>query len=159
MEISGRKKLLFVCARNKIRSLTAEKMLTGSPQYAVRSRGVANDARVRLTAADLGWADIVFVMEKNHKNRITARFRKELADKEIVCLFIKDIYEPTEDSLVAELHHKLAPHLGLPSEKSVKIQEPPGTLAAIDKGLLSLATEPTISAEEMRRKLKVWTNR
>jgi predicted protein tyrosine phosphatase len=46
---SSRKKVLFVCARNKMRSFTAEKMFSGSMLYNVKSRGVAKDARIRLT--------------------------------------------------------------------------------------------------------------
>ena len=107
-------KVLFVCAQNKIRSLTAERMFAGSQKYQVRSRGVGNDARVKLTAGDLGWADLIFVMEKNHKNRIMKSFREEAAGKRIICLFIEDIYDPMEESLIAELRRKLAPHLLLP---------------------------------------------
>src|ERR1041384_2251687 len=87
-----RQKILFVCARNKIRSLTAEKMFAGSLLYDVKSRGVAKDARIKLTAEDLRWADLIFVMEKNHKNRIATDHREEIAGKKIVCLFIEDIY-------------------------------------------------------------------
>ncbi|HEX2855766.1 MAG TPA: protein tyrosine phosphatase [Opitutaceae bacterium] len=109
-----RKKVLFVCARNKIRSCTAEKMFAGSLLYDVKSRGVAKDARIKLSAADLRWADLIFVMEKNHKDRIAKEFREELAGKKIVVLFIEDIYEPMEESLVAILRQQLAPHLQLP---------------------------------------------
>jgi hypothetical protein len=35
--------------------------------------------------------------------------------------------------------------------------ETPEMLAAIDQGLHSLATEPTVSAEDMRRKIREWT--
>jgi predicted protein tyrosine phosphatase len=104
------RKLLFVCARNKIRSLTAEKLLAHSPFYSVRSRGVAREARIKLTREDIGWADAIFVMEKNHKNRITKEFREAISGKPIVCLFIEDIYEPMEDALVEELRNKLHPH-------------------------------------------------
>lgn len=38
-------------------------------------------------------------------------------------------------------------------------EETPEMLAAIDEGLHSLATEPTVSAEDMRRKVKEWTTR
>lgn len=108
------KKILFVCAQNKIRSLTAEKMFSGSTRYQVRSRGVANDARVKITEGDIGWADIIFVMEKNHKNRITKSFRQKVVGKRIICLFIEDIYEPMEDALIRELRRTLAPYLVLP---------------------------------------------
>ena len=108
---SRRTKILFVCARNRIRSFTAEKMFAGSPLYDVRSRGVAKDARIRLTGKDLGWADLIFVMEKEHKNRIARQFRSAIVGKRIVCLFIEDIYGPMEEDLIAVLRQKLAPHL------------------------------------------------
>lgn len=117
MEANHPTKVLFVCAQNKIRSFTAEKIFSGSQRYQVRSRGVANDARIKLTAGDIGWADLILVMEKNHKNRITKQFREEIGSKRIVCLFIEDIYEPMEEALIAELRRKLAPHLLLPAEK------------------------------------------
>ncbi len=128
--VTSRKKVLFVCAQNKIRSYTAERMLAGSMHYDVRSRGVANDARIKLTEADLGWADLIFVMEKNHKNRIAKEFRDAIAGKRIVCLFIEDIYDPMEESLVAELRRKLAPHLLLPgAEAPIQLPEPTSGLA------------------------------
>jgi len=109
-----RSKILFVCARNKIRSYTAERMFAGSHLYDVKSRGVAKEARIRLTESDLRWADLVFVMEKNHKNRITRDFRAATAGKEIIVLFIEDIYQPMEPDLVTELREKLAPYLSIP---------------------------------------------
>lgn len=108
------RKILFVCAQNKIRRVTAEKMFAGSQHYQVRSRGIAKDARVKLTEGDIGWADLIFVMEKNHKNRIAEKFREKIVGKSIVCLFIEDIYEPMEEDLIAELRRKLGPHLILP---------------------------------------------
>ena len=110
------KKILFVCAQNKIRSHTAEKMFSASQIYHVRSRGVAKDARIKLTEGDIGWADVIFVMEKNHKNIISKKFRECLHGKRIVCLFIEDIYEPMEDALIEELRRKLAPYLQLPKQ-------------------------------------------
>lgn len=116
-QITSRKKVLFVCAQNRMRSFTAEKMLSGSMLYDVKSRGVAKDARIRLTESDIGWADIIFVMEKNHKNRIAKDFRSAIVGKKIVCLFIEDIYDPMEPALIQELRQKLAPHLLLPEQK------------------------------------------
>lgn len=105
---------MFVCAQNKMRSYTAEKLFAGSMHYDVKSRGVAKDARIRITASDIGWADLIFVMEKNHKNRIAKEFRSAIAGKRIVCLFIDDIYEPMEPALIQELRRKLAPYLVVP---------------------------------------------
>jgi predicted protein tyrosine phosphatase len=106
-------KILFVCAQNKIRSLAAEKMFESSQRYHVRSRGVAKGSRAKLTEGDLGWADVIFVMEKNHKNIINKKFGGQSHGKRIICLFIKDIYDPMEDALTAELRRKLAPYLHL----------------------------------------------
>jgi predicted protein tyrosine phosphatase len=116
-QITSRKKVLFVCAQNRMRSFTAEKMFCGSMLYDVKSRGVAKDARIKLTEPDIRWADVIFVMEKNHKNRIAKDFRSAIVGKKIVCLFIEDIYDPMEPALIRELRQKLAPYLLLPEEK------------------------------------------
>lgn len=113
MRKGERRKLLFVCARNKIRSFTAEKLLASSSVYSVRSRGVAKDARIKITREDIGWADDIFVMEKNHKERILKDFQDDLSGKKIVCLFIEDIYEPMEEALIDELRGKLRAHMVL----------------------------------------------
>jgi protein-tyrosine phosphatase len=106
--------ILFVCARNRIRSVAAEKLFTDSNQYKVRSRGIASDARIPLTENDLNWADVVFVMEKNHRNRIVKKFREKTTGKRIICLYIEDIYEPMEESLFTELKFKLSSYLEIP---------------------------------------------
>lgn len=112
-DTSTREKILFVCARNKIRSLTAEKLFAGSQLYDVKSRGLSKESRVRLTAADLAWADRVFVMEKNHKNRIASDHRDAISGLEIVCLFIEDIYQPMQPELIEILQERLEPYLEL----------------------------------------------
>ncbi len=38
-------------------------------------------------------------------------------------------------------------------------QETPEMLAAIDEGLRSLETEPTLSAEDVRRNIRAWATR
>lgn len=106
--------ILFVCAQNRIRSYTAEKMFADSNRYQIRSRGVASDARIPLSENDLSWADIIFVMEKNHRNRMVKRFGEKARNKTIVCLYIEDIYDPMEESLIAELRFKLSPYLDVP---------------------------------------------
>jgi predicted protein tyrosine phosphatase len=57
-------KLLFICSRNRLRSLTAEKMFEGIPGYEVRSAGTQPGARIKVNEGHIGWADIIFVMEK-----------------------------------------------------------------------------------------------
>ncbi len=109
-----RKNILFVCEQNKNRSVTAERLFAASPRYDVRSRGIAVDASVPLTELDLNWADLVFVMEQNQRNRLAKKFRSALAGKKIVSLDIEDVYDVMADDLVAVLRRKLAPYLLLP---------------------------------------------
>ena len=108
-------KILFVCSRNKIRSYTAEKLCEAFGQYRVRSRGTENGARIKITEGDIGWADIIFTMEKRHSIRLRAKFKDAIAGKRLITLFIEDIYQPMEPALIVELRTKLGEHIDVPS--------------------------------------------
>src|SRR6266853_296717 len=114
MTISSTKKLLFVCSQNKLRSLTAEKLFEGSPHYQVRSAGTQPDARIVVTEGHLGWADIIFVMEKSHLNRLRRKFPEALQGKRTVTLRIPDEYECMQPELIDELYAKVSRYVGLP---------------------------------------------
>ena len=90
---SERTKILFVCSRNRRRSLTAETIFKGELAWDVRSAGTEESARIKVTAGHLGWADVIVVMEKRHKERLHQKYPEELAAKPCVCLFITDDYE------------------------------------------------------------------
>ena len=107
-------KLLFVCSRNKIRSLTAEKIFEGSTRYQVRSAGTQPGARIVVTEGHLGWADLIFCMEKSHLSQLRRKFPDALAGKNVVCLHIADDYTFLQPELLDELHVALAPHVTLP---------------------------------------------
>ena len=109
-------KLLFVCSMNRFRSLTAEKILEEIPGYHVRSVGTQPDARIVITAGHIGWADIIFVMEKSHLNRIHRKYRDVVQDKRIITLAIPDDFEFMQPELVHELRAKLSLHIDLPGE-------------------------------------------
>ena len=74
-------KLLFVCSRNRKRSLTAEKLMEGVPGYEARSVGTQPSARIVVTEGHIGWADIIFTMEKSHLAKLRARFSDALDGK------------------------------------------------------------------------------
>jgi predicted protein tyrosine phosphatase len=116
MAISTAKKLLFVCSQNKLRSLTAEKLFEGSPDYQVRSVGTQPDARIVVTEGHLGWADIIFCMEKSHVNRLQRKFREVLRGKQVICLCIPDDYEFMDEDLLDEFRAKLPAYVTLPEE-------------------------------------------
>jgi predicted protein tyrosine phosphatase len=98
---------------NRWRSLTAERLFDDHPHLEARSAGTEPGARVRVTAGHLGWADIIFVMEKRHAERLREKFADELAGKTIVCLRIPDKYQFQDPALVNVLRERLRPHLGL----------------------------------------------
>ena len=75
-------KTLFLCSSNKWRSLTAEKIFSGVNGYEVRSAGTENNTRIKVTGGHIGWADIIFVMEKKHLRRIQEKFGDILCKKE-----------------------------------------------------------------------------
>ena len=96
-------KLLFLCSRNKQRSLTAEKLFHGQNGHTVRSAGTETGARVKVTPGLLGWADIIYCMEKKHVRRIMDKYGDILHDKKIICLNIPDDYAFMADELIALL--------------------------------------------------------
>ena len=108
------RKLLFVCSRNRRRSLTAEKMLQGSPLYQVRSVGTQPEARIVVTEGHIGWADLIFVMEKSHLARLRQKFPEAMRDKEVVALHIPDEYFFNQTELLDELRAKLDTYLTWP---------------------------------------------
>jgi len=109
-------KLLFVCSRNRRRSLTAEKLFEGSPLYQVRSVGTQPDARIVVTEGHIGWADLIFCMEKSHVRLLQRKFPEATGKKKIVCLNIPDEFEFMDAALIDELRGSLAPCVDLPEE-------------------------------------------
>lgn len=104
-------KLLFICSRNRMRSLTAEKMFSGRPGFEVRSAGTQPDARIAVTEGHLRWADIIFAMEKSHLARLRLKFGAAMNGKRAIALQIPDDYEFMQEELIAELEAKVGAHL------------------------------------------------
>jgi len=104
--------LLFICSQNKWRSLTAERLFDNHPTYEASSAGTEPGARVRITAGHLGWAEVIFVMERRHADRLREKFAQELFGKKLVILRISDNYHLQDPALIALLQQKLGEHLG-----------------------------------------------
>ena len=104
-------KLLFVCSRNQWRSPTAEALFKDHPRYEARSAGTENGARVKITAGHVGWADLIFCMERKHADRLNEKFPEELAGKRLITLRIPDDYEFMDPELVKLLQDELAAYL------------------------------------------------
>lgn len=75
------KHVLFICSQNRLRSPTAEL---------------------------IEWADLIFVMEKAHRNKLSAKFKPSLLNKRVICLDIPDEYEFMDPVLVRLLQSKVS---------------------------------------------------
>lgn len=75
--------------------------------YQVRSAGTEDNARVKITEGHIGWAGIIFVMEKKHIRRIREKFRGSVTDKKIICLNIPDDYQYMDEDLIGLLESSI----------------------------------------------------
>jgi predicted protein tyrosine phosphatase len=98
---------LFICSQNKLRSPTAEHIFAKWPNVETDSAGLNNDAEVSLSPEQIAWADIIFVMEKAHRTKLSKQFRKHLNGKRVVCLDIPDEYDFMDEALVKLLEAKV----------------------------------------------------
>lgn len=103
--------VLFLCSRNRLRSPTAEAVFAGRPGIATASAGLSPDADDPLTPEMLEWAQIVFVMERRHRGRLSAAFGTYLRGKRVVCLDIPDDYDLMDPALVRLLEARVPRHL------------------------------------------------
>lgn len=101
-----RPNILFVCARNKRRSRTAEYIFKNNDRFNVRSAGLSPSSERKLSEKDLQWADMILVMEKNHRSKVREQYgHLDLPPIEI--LDIEDEYEFMDDALICLLQEKV----------------------------------------------------
>ncbi|HEV2502902.1 MAG TPA: low molecular weight protein tyrosine phosphatase family protein [Mesorhizobium sp.] len=106
------KKVLFVCSQNRLRSPTAEQIFSTRQDLEVSSAGTNNDAENPLTPELVSWADIIFVMEKSHRNKLMRKYRAHAKSARVICLDIPDDYEFMDPTLVRLLETRVSRHLG-----------------------------------------------
>lgn len=107
--------VLFVCSANRLRSPTAEQVFSTWPGIETDSAGISNDADVPLSTEQVEWADIIFVMEKTHRNKLNRKFRSSLNGKRVICLDIPDDYELMDPVLVRMLETRAGRFLSRPA--------------------------------------------
>ena len=108
------KRLLFICSANKLRSPTAEHVFSAWSNVETDSAGLNASADQQLSTEQVEWADIIFVMEKTHRNELTKKFRKYLKNKRVICLDIPDEYEFMDPILVRLLETRVSRFLSMP---------------------------------------------
>ena len=99
--------LLFLCSRNKLRSPTAEAVLSTWEDIECDSAGLLPDADLVLSSEQIDWADIIFVMELSHRRKLARRYKEKLHGKRVIVLGIPDRYAFMDPALVALLESKV----------------------------------------------------
>ena len=111
--MTGVTRLLFVCSRNQWRSPTAEAVWRKHPGMEARSAGTSPSARHPVSVRDLEWADVIFVMEPKHKQRLMAEHRRVIGGKPLHVLDVPDDYRYMDPELVEFLRVGVSELLGL----------------------------------------------
>lgn len=105
--------LLFICSENRLRSPTAETVFSKYPNIKAIGAGTNADAETPVTGDLIEWADVILVMEKSHKNKISKKFSELLKFKRLVCLDIPDNYEYMQPELIKLLEAKVPRYVRL----------------------------------------------
>ena len=114
----SKRRVLFVCGHNRVRSPTAATVYRSRPDLEVRSAGIAEYAAVPLTQEMLDWADLVFVFSKRQRKAIVERFRASSGSRNLVCVPVPDVFEYKSPKLVTMLTGKLRRYLGKPADNA-----------------------------------------
>ncbi len=105
-------RLLFLCSRNQWRSPTAEAVYQNDPRVEVCSAGTSASARRRVSEKLLRWADLILVMEPEHKRRLREQFPDLIHELRVEVLDIPDDYTFMDPELVALIRERTEPWLG-----------------------------------------------
>jgi predicted protein tyrosine phosphatase len=81
----------------------------GSRRLRGRVGGLNPDASTTVTPELPQWADVVFAMERSHRNKLSKKFRAHLISKRIICFDIPDEFEFMDPVLVTLLQVKVGP--------------------------------------------------
>ena len=101
--------ILFVCSKNQWRSPTAQLLFKNNQQHIAKSAGTSSKARIKVNQKLIDWADVIFVMERKHKELLEKNFGSNR--KKIKGLNIEDNYQFGDPELIEILKAQLAKYL------------------------------------------------
>jgi len=102
------KKLLFICSENRLRSPTAEAVFSEYDGVEAIGAGTNSDSETPVSGDLIEWADIILVMEKSHRNKVSKKYKELLKDKRLVVLDIPDNYDCMQPELIQLLKSKVS---------------------------------------------------
>ena len=103
--------VLFICSQNRLRSPTAEHVFADYPGIETSSAGLNNDAENPVSPELLKWADLIFVMERTHRSKLSSKLKSHIGDKRVICLDIPDEFDYMDPDLIKLLKVRVARHL------------------------------------------------
>ena len=105
--------LLFVCSENRLRSPTAEAVFHEYEGIEAIGAGTNSDAETPVGGDLIEWADVILVMEKCHRTKISKKYKELLKGKKLAVLDIPDIYEFMQPELIQLLKVKVPRYVHL----------------------------------------------
>lgn len=103
----SKKRVLFVCTINLMRSATAHKIFLNDLRLEVKSAGTHRSAETVLSRELLDWSESLVVMEERHLNFIKKMYPEIAKNKRIVCLDVPDNYDYLDPELIALLRERI----------------------------------------------------
>ena len=107
-------RILFVCSENRLRSPTAAAVFSEFEGVDAISAGTNKDCECPVSGDLIEWADVVLVMEKSHRNKISKRYRNLLRGKKLAVLDIPDVFEFMDPMLIALLKARVPRYVPIP---------------------------------------------
>ena len=98
--------ILVICGKNKRRSRTAEYLFKNDSRFHIRSAGLSSKSNRKISEQDLHWADLVMVMEQEHRAKIREIY-SFLELPAIQVLDIEDEYDFLDEELIEILQVKM----------------------------------------------------
>ncbi|MDH5630841.1 MAG: phosphotyrosine protein phosphatase [Gammaproteobacteria bacterium] len=102
------KRLLFVCSENRLRSPTAEAVFSEYDGIEAIGAGTNSDAETPVSGDLIEWADVILVMEKMHRNKVSKKYKDLLKTKRLIVLDIPDNYDRMDPELIRILKTKVS---------------------------------------------------
>lgn len=107
-------RILFVCSENRLRSPTAAAVFSEYDGVEAISAGTNSDCETLVSGDLIEWADVVLVMEKSHKSKISRKFQPLLRNKKVDVLNIPDHFQFMDPLLVEILRTRVPSYVGIP---------------------------------------------
>lgn len=79
--------------------------------HTARSAGTSDKARIKVNRKLIDWADVIFVMERKHKQLLIRQYALAIEGKQLVVLDIEDHYRFADAELIEILKGSLTGYL------------------------------------------------